>query len=107
MAVCCKLFALLADPLLVGRCTTGHIKYQEKPPRSDRPTTVADRFRVGTSTSIAILQLCRLGLSSFPQSSMLPDATIPGPPGYWLIGNLGDIDVDNTMESLCSLMQFG
>ncbi|KAF3037153.1 hypothetical protein E8E11_005303 [Didymella keratinophila] len=34
---------------------------------------------------------------------MLSDAAIPGPPGHWLVGNLGDIDVDNTAESLCSL----
>ena len=36
---------------------------------------------------------------------MSSDAAIPGPPGHWLIGNLSDIDVENTMESLCSLTQ--
>jgi hypothetical protein len=30
-------------------------------------------------------------------------ATIPGPPGRPLVGNMGDIDAEHPMQSLCSL----
>jgi hypothetical protein len=33
----------------------------------------------------------------------MSNAAIPGPAGHWLIGNVGDINVDNTTESMCRL----